>query len=49
MEAAPYLDDQEKLQVWGGLLEQSMQALRVEHQRAAIGSSSLRMRAKPMG
>jgi hypothetical protein len=49
MEAAPYLDDQEKLQVWSGLLEQSMQALRVEHQRAALGSSSLRMRAKPMG
>lgn len=49
MEAAPYLDDAEKLNTWGGLLEQSMQALRVEGERAAIGSSSLRMRAQPMG
>lgn len=49
MEAAPYLDDTEKMNVWGSLLEQSLQAIRVEGERAAIGSSSLRMRAPPMG
>lgn len=49
MEAAPYLDDTDKMNVWGGLLEQSLQAIRVEGERAAIGSSSLRMRAPPMG
>lgn len=49
MEAAPYLDDQEKLATWGGLLEQAMQAIRTESDRASVGSSSLRMRAKMMG
>ena len=49
MEASPYLDDAEKMNIWGGLLEQAMQALRVEGERASIGSSSLRMRAQPMG
>ena len=49
MEAAPYLDDQEKLATWGGLLEQSMEALRIEQERASVGSSSIRMRARPMG
>lgn len=49
MEAAPYLDDQEKLGTWGNLLEQAMQALQIEQDRASVGSSSLRMRAKPMG
>ena len=49
MEAAPYLDDQEKLATWGGLLEQAMQAIRTESDRASVGSSSLRMRAKVMG
>ena len=49
MEAAPYLDDQEKLATWGGLLEQSIEALRIEQDRASVGSSSIRMRARPMG
>lgn len=49
MEAAPYLDDAEKLGIWGNLLEQAMQALRIEGERSSIGSSSLRMRAQPMG
>jgi len=49
MEAAPYLDDQEKLSTWGSLLEQAMQAIRTEGDRASVGSSSLRMRAKMMG
>jgi len=49
MEAAPYLDDAEKLGIWNNLLEQAMQAIRTEGDRAAVGSSSLRMRARPMG
>jgi hypothetical protein len=49
MEAAPYLDDAEKMGVWANLLEQAMQALRIEGERSSIGSSSLRMRARAMG
>lgn len=48
MEAAPYLDDDARIQVWGGLLEQSMEALQIESDRAKTGSSSIRMRAKAM-
>lgn len=49
MEAAPYLDDTEKLQTWQGMLEAAMAALQVEQDRASVGSSSLRMRVRPMG
>ena len=48
LEAAPYLDDDQRIQVWGGLLEQSMNALQIESDRAKVGSSSIRMRAKAM-
>jgi len=48
MEAAPYLDDDARVQVWGGLLEQSMNAIQIESDRAKTGSSSIRMRAKAM-
>ena len=48
MEAAPYLDDDARIQVWGGLLEHSMNALQIESDRAKTGSSSIRMRAKAM-
>jgi hypothetical protein len=48
LEAAPYLDDDQRIQVWGGLLEQAMGALEIESDRARIGSSSIRMRAKAM-
>jgi len=48
MEAAPYLDDDARIQVWGGLLEQSMNAIQIESDRAKTGSSSIRMRAKAM-
>lgn len=49
MEAAPYLDDQEKLATWSGLMDRAMQNIRIESERAATGSSALRMRAKAMG
>ena len=48
LEAAPYLDDDARVQVWGGLLEQSMNAIQIESDRAKTGSSSIRMRAKAM-
>jgi len=48
MEAAPYLDDDARVQTWGGLLEQSLEAIKIENDRSRIGSSSIRMRAKPM-
>jgi hypothetical protein len=48
MEAAPYLDDDARVQTWGGLLEQAMSAIEIESDRARIGSSSIRMRAKAM-
>lgn len=48
MEAAPYLDDDARIQVWGNLLEQSMNAIQIESDRAKTGSSSIRMRAKAM-
>ena len=48
MQAAPYLDDDARVQTWGGLLEQAMSAIEIESDRARIGSSSIRMRAKAM-
>ena len=48
MEAAPYLDDDQRIQTWGSLYEQGMNALQIESDRAKVGSSSIRMRAKPM-
>lgn len=48
LEAAPYLDDDARIQVWGGLLEQAMEAIQIESDRAKTGSSSIRMRAKAM-
>lgn len=49
MEAAPYLDDQEKLATWSRLMQQAMDNIRLESERASVGSSSLRMRARMMG
>lgn len=48
LEAAPYLDDDARIQTWGSLLEQGLSNLAIESDRARIGSSSIRMRAKPM-
>lgn len=48
MEAAPYLDDDQRIQTWGSLYEQGMNALQIESDRAKVGSSSIRMRARPM-
>jgi len=48
LEAAPYLDDDARIQTWGSLLEQGLSNLEIESDRARIGSSSIRMRAKPM-
>lgn len=48
LEAAPYLDDDARIQTWGSLLEQGLSTLEIESDRARIGSSSIRMRAKPM-
>lgn len=48
MEAAPYLDDDARVQTWGALLERAMNDLQIESDRARIGSSSIRMRARPM-
>ena len=48
MEAAPYLDDDQRIQTWGSLYEQGMNALQIESDRAKVGSSSIRMRAKAM-
>lgn len=48
MEAAPYLEEDARIQTWSTLLEQSMNALQIESDRAKTGSSSIRMRAKPM-
>lgn len=48
LEAAPYLDDDARIQTWGSLLEQGLSSLAIESDRARIGSSSIRMRAKPM-
>jgi len=48
MEAAPYLGEDNRTQVWGTMLEQALNAIQIESDRARIGSSSIRMRAKPM-
>lgn len=49
MQAAPYLDDDERIPTWGGLYSRAIESLNVSDQRARIGSSSIRMRAKAMG
>jgi hypothetical protein len=46
MQAAPYLKDDERIAVWGGLYRQALEALSVQSDRASIGSSSIRMRPR---
>ena len=46
MQAAPYLDDDQRLGVWAGLYEKAVGALKVQDQRARLGSSSLKMRPR---
>jgi hypothetical protein len=48
LQAAPYLKDDERISVWGGLYRQAVESLSVQSDRARIGSSSIRMRAKAM-
>ena len=48
MQAAPYLNDDQRIQVWGGLYRQGIEAMRIQSDRAKIGASSLRMKAKAM-
>jgi hypothetical protein len=48
MQAAPYLKDDERIAVWGGLYRQALEALSVQSDRASIGSSSIRMRPRAM-
>jgi len=49
MQAAPYLDDDERISTWSALYSRAIESLNVSDQRARIGSSSIRMRAKAMG
>ncbi len=48
MQAAPYLNDDARLATWRTLYREGVESLKVQDQRARIGSSSLRMRLKPM-
>ena len=48
MQAAPYLSDDQRIQVWGGLYRQGIEAMRTQSDRAKVGSSSLRMKPKAM-
>lgn len=46
MQASPYLDDDQRLGVWASLYEKAVGALKVQDQRARLGSSSLKMRPR---
>lgn len=48
MQAAPYLNDDQRIQVWSGLYRQGIEAMRTQSDRAKVGSSSLRMKPKAM-
>lgn len=46
LQAAPYLHDDERLMVWGGLLKTALDELEVEDQRAQYNASPLVMRPR---
>jgi hypothetical protein len=48
IQASPYLDDDQRTGTWAQLYQRAADGLRVADQRARIGSSSIRMRAKAM-
>jgi hypothetical protein len=49
LQAAPYLSDDQRIGVWGSLYQKGIDTLKVQSDRAAVGSSSIRMRARPLG
>ena len=49
LQAAPYLSDDQRIGVWGGLYQKGVDTLKVQSDRAAVGSSSIRMRPRPLG
>ena len=48
LQAAPYLNDDGRMNVWGSLYRQGVESLKVQDERARVGSSSLRMRPRAM-
>jgi hypothetical protein len=48
MEAAPYLEEDARIPVWSSMMEKAFNDIQIESDRAKTGSSSIRMRAKPM-
>ena len=49
LQAAPYLQDDQRITVWGALYDRAMSDLKVSDERSRMATSALRMRARSFG
>jgi len=49
MQAAPYLHNDERVQLWNSALAGILETIRIEDERARMGGTPLKMRIKPYG
>ncbi len=49
LQAAPYLQDDQRISTWGTLYERCLNDLKVSHERSRMATSALRMRARSFG
>jgi len=49
LQAAPYLQDDQRIQTWGTLYERCLNDLKVSDERSRMATSALRMRARSFG
>jgi len=49
LQAAPYLQDDQRIAVWGALYDRALSDLKVSDERSRMATSALRMRARSFG
>jgi hypothetical protein len=49
LQAAPYLQDDQRISTWGTLYERCLNDLKVSDERSRMATSALRMRARSFG
>lgn len=49
LQAAPYLQDDQRITVWGALYDRALSDLKVSDERSRMSTSALRMRARSFG
>jgi hypothetical protein len=49
LQEAPYLQDDQRITVWGALYDRAMSDLKVSDERSRMATSALRMRARSFG